>query len=315
MHQEQIPVTVIGGYLGAGKTTLLNHILRHNAGSRFAVLVNDFGRINIDADLIGSQNGDTISLANGCICCSLAGGFAQTMYSIRGRITPPDRVIIEASGVSDPFKVAQFAHLPGFRLDSVVVVADAEAIQRRSTDKYIGGQVLQQLRCADLLLLNKTDLISSARLKEVRAWVQGVVPDLPILELVKGQLSAELLFCAPLLPGSTRPDAIAPFVEDLPGHHHDYDYSRWSYTADTPLSGANVRTVIAGLRPEILRGKGFLYLDEDLSVQFVFQLTGKRSSLIRGAEWGKRTPKTQFVLIGLPGSIDGAALDAALGKQ
>ncbi|MEQ1739869.1 MAG: GTP-binding protein, partial [Methyloglobulus sp.] len=160
MVNKQIPVTVIGGYLGAGKTTLLNHILRNNKGIRFAVLVNDFGNINIDVDLIESQDGDTINLANGCICCSLAGGFGAAMLSIRESAVLPDRVLIEASGVSDPFKIAQYAHLPGFRLDSVIVLADAEFIQKRAADKYVGRQVIQQLKSADLLLLNKVDLVS-----------------------------------------------------------------------------------------------------------------------------------------------------------
>jgi len=109
---DRIPFTVIGGYLGAGKTTLLNHILRNNDGRRFALLVNDFGSINIDAALIKNQDGETINLANGCICCTLAAGFASAIYTILERDPLPDHIIVEASGVADPHKVAQYGRTP-----------------------------------------------------------------------------------------------------------------------------------------------------------------------------------------------------------
>ncbi|RMF03443.1 MAG: GTP-binding protein, partial [Chloroflexi bacterium] len=98
MTPQPIPLTVIGGYLGAGKTTLLNHILRHNQGRRLAVIVNDFGKINIDAGLIESRDGETINLANGCVCCTLSGGLGVTLNNLLQRRPPPEHIIIEASG-------------------------------------------------------------------------------------------------------------------------------------------------------------------------------------------------------------------------
>ena len=148
------------GNLGAGKTTLVNHVLRHNAARRFAVLVNDFGQINIDADLIAGQEDGTIALTNGCVCCSLAGGFVVVLSALRERQPPPEHVIVEASGVSDPHKIAQYGHMPGDRLDGTVVVADAEAVRQRAADPRCGAQVRQQLLGADLLVLNKSDLVS-----------------------------------------------------------------------------------------------------------------------------------------------------------
>lgn len=102
---DPLPCTVIGGYLGAGKTTLLNHLLANTAGLRAAVVVNDFGDVDIDADLVASHDGDTIQLANGCLCCTLAGGFAEVMGGLRARAEDLDHVLIEASGVADPEKV------------------------------------------------------------------------------------------------------------------------------------------------------------------------------------------------------------------
>jgi G3E family GTPase len=307
MINKQIPVTVIGGYLGAGKTTLLNHILRNNKGIRFAVLVNDFGSINIDIDLIESQDGDTINLANGCICCSLAGGFGTAMISIRDRADLPDRVLIEASGVSDPFKIAQYAHLPGFHLDSVIVLADAEFIQKRAADKYIGRQVIQQLKSADLLLLNKVDLVTDENRTQVKNWLHDLVSDIRILEVSQGKVSVDMLFGEDL----ANPETLENLVDDKQSkkheHHHDHDYVTWSYTGSNPLDGAKFRELIAELDTKVLRGKGFLYLAEDPSVQFVFQLVGKRWSVERGGIWKDREPKTQLVLIGFAGSLDGSA--------
>jgi G3E family GTPase len=318
MINKQIPVTVIGGYLGAGKTTLLNHILRNNKGIRFAVLVNDFGSINIDIDLIESQDGDTINLANGCICCSLAGGFGTAMISIRDRADLPDRVLIEASGVSDPFKIAQYAHLPGFHLDSVIVLADAEFIQKRAADKYIGRQVIQQLKSADLLLLNKVDLVSDEKRTEVKNWLQTLIPDIRMLEVNQGQAPVSLLFGEglPLLLEESEKrvelDEDAQHENHEHEHHHEHDYVTWSYIGSNPLDGTKFRALIAGLDAGILRGKGFLYLLDDPSAQYVFQLVGKRWSIERGEAWKDHEPKTQIVLIGLAGSLDGTALDKNL---
>ena len=129
MTGGRLPLTVVGGYLGAGKTTLINALLADPAGERIAVLVNDFGDIDIDARLMDSGDADVMSLTNGCICCSLADGFAEALDRIRDLAGRIDRVVIEVSGVGDPRKVAQWGHVPGFTLDGVVVLVDAETVR------------------------------------------------------------------------------------------------------------------------------------------------------------------------------------------
>ena len=159
----RLPLTVIGGYLGAGKTTLVNGILSQAEGRRFAVIVNDFGSINIDAGLIRAREGDTISLTNGCMCCSGSDGTAAALARILSRAGEFDHILIEASGVAEPGKIAQNAH--GFRLplEGVIVLADAEQIRAQAANRYVGDVVRRQLRQADLIVLNKVDLGATGR--------------------------------------------------------------------------------------------------------------------------------------------------------
>lgn len=170
-----LPTLVIGGYLGAGKTTLVNHLLRHASGQRIAVLVNDFGDINIDADLIRGQFGDVLELSGGCVCCSFGADLVGALMRVSARIPAPDVVLIETSGVAMPGAVARSARLvPGLSVLGVVAVLDAMTVQAQAQDRYVGGMVMQQIQEADLLLLNKVDLLSSAELIQTQTWLAGL---------------------------------------------------------------------------------------------------------------------------------------------
>lgn len=190
-----LPTHVIGGYLGAGKTTLVNQLLRQAAGERIAVLVNDFGELNIDADLIVGQDGEVLSLAGGCVCCSFGSDLVGTLASLQRRAQPPQRVLIETSGVGLPAAVARAARLgPGLQIEGTVVVADAPAVRAQASDRYMGDTVRQQLADADLLLLNKADSVSSETLAQLRAWLPSIAPQAALVACVQAQVPAELVY-------------------------------------------------------------------------------------------------------------------------
>lgn len=157
-----IPATIIAGYLGAGKTSLVNHLLRTANGLRIAVLVNDFGDINIDADLIESHDGDVIALAGGCVCCSFGSDLMAGVQKLTQLPLPPQHVLIEISGVALPSTVASSLRLArDVQLQAIVVLVDAETIVAKIADRFVGDTVLAQVQSAHLLVLNRTDLIDA----------------------------------------------------------------------------------------------------------------------------------------------------------
>ncbi|MEZ5271460.1 MAG: GTP-binding protein [Ilumatobacteraceae bacterium] len=183
-----VPVLVIGGYLGSGKTTLVNHLLR-STSERLMVLVNDFGQSVIDAALVEATDGDVLQLAGGCVCCQIGDDLAGALQ--RAVDQRPDRLVIETSGVAQPAKVAtSVAMFPGLAMEAVVVLADAERIRHSLADRYVGDLVTAQLRQADLVVLNRTDLVAdpAAALAAVGAVAHG-----PVIPCAQAAVPPELL--------------------------------------------------------------------------------------------------------------------------
>ena len=169
---SDLPVTLIGGYLGAGKTTLINRLLRQADGLRLAVLVNDFGELPIDADLIESQDDNVISIAGGCVCCSYGSDLMAALVDLDRLVPRPHHLLIETSGVALPLAIAQSVRLiAGYALDGIVVLADAENIRVRGRDRYLGDTIERQLATADIVILNKTDLVGPTELADTRQWL------------------------------------------------------------------------------------------------------------------------------------------------
>jgi G3E family GTPase len=311
MSDVPIPVTVIGGYLGAGKTTLVNRLLASSAGERLAVLVNDFGSVSIDESLIAGRDDDTIRLANGCVCCSLAGGFVEAMQRMAALEPRPDRLVVETSGVADPAAVAQYAHLPGFELDAVVVLADAETVRRRADDALVGRHVRRQLAGADVVVLNKADLVLPDRLDAVRSWVHSQSGDAPIVVTTEADVPPALLL------GGSHAAVRAHAEHDHDAHHEQHHgHATVTITGTEAVARDALDAALAALHDDVLRVKGFVDISAAGGVERVLvQRVGRRVRV--GTHSGAPlTPAVVLVLIGLSGPVVASAartLAAALG--
>lgn len=203
-----IPTVVIGGYLGAGKTTLVNHLLRHAEGRRIAVLVNDFGELAIDADLIEGADGAVLALAGGCVCCSYGDDLVGALQQTVARRPAPDMVLIETSGVGLPASVARSARLAsGIAIEGILVLQDAETLQERAQDRYVGDLVRQQMREADLLILNKADLLTPQAMGGLRAWLALQAPGVPVVTASRARVPTDLVLSL-RMPGETADEGL-----------------------------------------------------------------------------------------------------------
>jgi G3E family GTPase len=291
-----VPLVILGGYLGAGKTTLLNRLLAANPNQRLALLVNDFGAINIDAALIEHRSEKQINLTNGCICCGLSTGFDEAIDDLMQLDPPPERIIVEASGVADVVNLAQYGHHPGLSLDGIIVVADAETVQTKARDRYVSGTVTRQLTGADLIILNKADRIDDARLEEVERWLAELAPDRPVVTAEHCNVPADLLLG---LEHRSRSPA------DEPEHDHSAAWVTWSFESSVKSRADAVNKFVSALPETVLRAKGFFALDDDTVL--VFQQVGRQQTLAPAAE---TAGVTRLVVIGLSGHLDTDNLNA-----
>jgi len=314
-----VPVTILTGFLGAGKTTVLNRLLTGEHGLRVAVLVNDFGSLNIDADLVvGVDEREVVSLANGCVCCTIRDDLVEVVANVLARPEAPEHVVLEASGVADPAGIAMTfldsVHRVRLRIDSIICIIDASQVFATPEQEQLK---LWQIACADMVVLNKTDLVDAGDIALIRAWLDDHFLRYRLIEATHGSVPLDLLL------GTGRFD---PAGWELLHENEDRDdthtghgrgaevvgtgFTAWTYETDEPLSLRLLERAAARLPAGVYRAKGIVRSAEQPDVRAVLQVVGKRVDVALTDPWGARPPGTRIVVIGAEGAVDGDALRA-----
>ncbi|MDZ8078772.1 MAG: CobW family GTP-binding protein [Nostoc sp. SerVER01] len=311
--KQGMPVTIITGFLGSGKTTLLNQILKNKQDLKVAVLVNEFGDINIDSQLLISVDQDMVELTNGCICCTINDNLVDAVYRVLEREDRIDYLVIETTGVADPLPIiltflgTELRDLTN--LDSILTVVDTEAFNE---EHFHSEAALKQIIYGDIILLNKTDLVTPEKLKEVENFIHSQKNCAKILHTKHGEVALPLILGVGLTP---RNDYIINDTEDIhedEHHHHDHEHHEHhkhhshhlendgfvsiSFQTDRPFDVHKFENFLTEeMPPDVFRAKGILWFN-DSDLRHIFQLSGPRYSL-HADEW-QTPPQNQAVFIG-----------------
>ena len=326
---QAVPLTVLTGFLGSGKTTLLNRFLTSDHGLRIAVLVNDFGPINIDAELVvGIENdGDIINLANGCVCCNIREDLVAAVTQVMASREQPEYILLEASGVADPSGIAltfmDESMRDCIRLDSIMCVVDAEQIFAAPEMMELK---LRQVAFADMLILNKVDLVTPEEIERIKAWLDYRFHRYRLVQASRGNVPLEILLSVGRFDPSRLNGAPSHEQRDHPpdcddpdcGRHNLHDHSQvfrtWSYETEEPLCLDVLRETARKLPAGVYRCKGVVHTDEEPGRQTILQVVGKRVDIAFGDEWNGREPRTRIIAIGAHDGLDGASLREVFDK-
>ena len=338
---QKIPATVITGFLGAGKTSIIRHLLENANGRRIALIINEFGDVGVDGEILKNcgveecTEDDIVELANGCICCTVADDFVPTMEALLGRENPPDQIVIETSGLAMPKPLVKAFNWPDIRtrvtVDAVVTVVDGPAVadglfatdpdavqSQREADEALEHEspleelFEEQLGCADMVVINKSDLLNKATLDRVTREVAGQVrSSVKIVSAAHGAVDPTVL----LGLGAAAEDDL----DSRPSHHdgvddHDHDdFDTFSLrvTADLPVDELLARLARAITENDVLRVKGFANI-AGKDMRLLIQAVGSRIEHYYDRDWrSDETRETRLVVIGQKG-LDEAGVTAVL---
>jgi len=317
-NESNIPITIISGFLGSGKTTLLNHILTNQKGIKTAVLVNEFGEIGIDNELIIKTEEEMVELSNGCICCSINGELVEAIEKLSNVNKKLDYIIIETTGLADPLPVAMTILGSELRdktrLDSIITLIDAENFNDVVLESSIGRS---QIIYVDILLLNKCDLVTNKNLEETITKLKEIKNDVRILKSIKGNIPLNLLLSVGLFETdliNEKESINKQFHEHEHKHKHEHehehehehvhseednkieDFISVSFQTKEPFSLRKFQYFLDNqLKSDVFRAKGILWFSES-ERRHVFHLAGKRIS-IEDSEWVEER-NNQLVFIG-----------------
>jgi G3E family GTPase len=301
---DKLPVTVLTGYLGAGKTTLLNRILSEDHGHRFAVIVNEFGEIGIDNDLVVNADEEIFEMNNGCICCTVRGDLIRIIEGLMKRKGTFDAIIIETTGLADPAPVAQTFFVDDdvaarARLDAVVTVVDAKHVMARLEDSH---EAEEQIAFADVILLNKTDLVTQQELEQVRQRVRAINNQATLHETVNAQIPLDQI----LGLGAFDLDRILEIEPGFLGedeHEHDQSIISISVQSETPIDPNKffpwIQQLVATQGQDILRTKGILAFPGEEKRYVLHAVHMLLSGDLQDRTWQDDEPRTsRLVFIG-----------------
>jgi G3E family GTPase len=291
-----VPILLVAGFLGAGKTTIVNHLLANAGGRRIAAVVNDFGAIAIDAELLAGATDGVVSLANGCICCSLEGDLLRTLAAILRRTPRPDAIVIETSGIADPTDIVRNLMDPLIwreaPLETVLCVVDATG-----STTLDDALLRAQIRAADVIALSKMELADADARARIRAAVAAIHPRCVVIEVGRdGGVPMELLFPAdPALPPSPRATSPRRPVSDR--------FESTSWTADGPVSLPRLQAAIGKLAGRIVRAKGFFEAVEQPGRRMLLQFSAGRAMLTTDGRTAPAEPSARIVFIAEIGAL------------